>query len=337
MRLYDSNGYLDFNQISKIRTPFILIVGARGIGKTYGALKYVVENEICFALMRRTKIQVEMIRTPEASPFKPLILDTGCCADLKPINKELSGVYGEDSKLLGYVIALSTIANLRGFSGQDIEWLVYDEFIPEKHERPIRSEETAFLNAYETINRNRELQGRPPLKCICMANSNDVDNAVFRALGLVGVAVKMLERKQELYINDKRGVTIIMPQGSPISEAKRQTALYRAAQNDNFSEMALDNDFSNNDFRNVKSLPLAGYIPLAATNSFYIYQHKSGAGYYLSSVKNDAKYYDLGSIPGYENFRLDLSYLYWEYIAGGVTFESYDIKSLFLKIFDKKS
>ena len=37
--------------------------------------------------------------------------------------------------------------------------IIFAEFIPEAHERLIKNEAAALFNFYETINRNRELDG----------------------------------------------------------------------------------------------------------------------------------------------------------------------------------
>ena len=333
--LYTDKGYLDFDRIDNLPVSFILIIGARGIGKTYGALKLVLQNNKCFAFMRRTKIQADMIRRPELSPFKALEAETGP-VDIKPISKEIAGAYIED-RLIGYTLALSTIANLRGFDGQDIEYLIYDEFIPEPHERPIKSEETAFLNAYETINRNRELQGRKPLKCYCLANSNTIDNAVCRALKLTEVLTSMVKKGQEIYLRRDTGICVIMPRESPISAAKAGTALYQAAGDQSFTGMALGNNFVSNDFGQIGSRNLSQYKRVCTTPDFTIYSRRDGAGLYLSRAVKADPFYDTGTIPGYESFRLTYSYLYWEYVAGNIVFENYTIKNCFLKLFDKKT
>ena len=332
--LYTDKGYLDFEKIDRLPATFILLIGARGIGKTYGAIKHVVQAGKKFALMRRTKTQADMIRRPELSPFKPLESEIGE-VDIHAISKEISGAYVND-QLIGYTLALSTIANLRGFDGQDIEVLIYDEFIPEPHERPIKSEESAFLNAYETINRNRELTGRPALKCYCLSNSNTIDNAVCRALGLTEVLSGMVKRGQEIYLRRDTGICVIMPRRSPISAAKAETALYKAAGDRTFVGMALDNEFTQNDFGRIESRDLKQYKRMCSTPDFTIYCSRSGDHVYLSRSVRAEPYYDTGTIPGYENFRLTYSYLYWEYVAGNVIFESYTVKNSFLKLFDKK-
>ena len=56
MSIYLKNGYVDIERILNYRIPFNFIIGGRGTGKTYGALKYAYENDIRFMLMRRKYI-----------------------------------------------------------------------------------------------------------------------------------------------------------------------------------------------------------------------------------------------------------------------------------------
>lgn len=55
MSIYLDNGYVDIEKIVNYNLPFNFIVGGRGTGKTYGALKYAYEYNIRFMLMRRTQ------------------------------------------------------------------------------------------------------------------------------------------------------------------------------------------------------------------------------------------------------------------------------------------
>ena len=49
--LFLENGYVDMARIIEQKYPFILMTGARGTGKTYGALKYVIEHKMKFIYM----------------------------------------------------------------------------------------------------------------------------------------------------------------------------------------------------------------------------------------------------------------------------------------------
>lgn len=96
-KLYSDNGYLNFDYIlsqsEKHNCPYIMIVGGRAIGKTYGALKYMLEHEYKFIFMRRTQTQLDMISRPELMPFKAINNDTGSDIDTCKISKYVTGFY----------------------------------------------------------------------------------------------------------------------------------------------------------------------------------------------------------------------------------------------------
>lgn len=331
MNIYLESGYLNIPAILQLNKPFTFIVGGRGIGKTYGALKYIIEEKIPFMLMRRTQTQTDMINKPEFSPFKSIADDLDRDIAVSSNSKYSSIVYLDDEPL-GYTCALSTISNMRGFDASNVKLLVYDEFIPERHERPIKGEGAAFLNAYETINRNRELppKNQPPLQCMLLANSFNIGNDIFMEMGLVNVAARMQRDGQEIYINNQTGVCLIMPNNSAISEAKAGTALYNATHDGTFSKMALANEFAYDPDDNIGTRPLKEYKPMVTVGGITIYKHKSDRGYYITEQDN-------GSKVKYNTDPVDLKRflkkygipLYNAYMADRITFQNMLTKSLF--------
>ena len=331
MGLYLESGYLDFEKIVNYRIPFNFIIGGRGSGKTYGALKFVLDHHKKFMLLRRLQSQIDLVGKPEFSPFKAVASDMEIEITVKSISKYNSAFMHGD-EVLGYSAALSTISNLRGFDASDVEMIIYDEFIPEPHEKPMRAEGTAFLNMYETVNRNRELKGADPVQLIALANSNDLANAIFIELGIVDKVQKMAERRQEILIDRDRGIGIFMLEFSPISNEKRKTALYRlmAAEND-FTEMALNNSFSGNTIERVEGRNLKEFIPILKVGELAIYKHKSKREYYVSTHASGAiREIGTGDLD-LKRFRTYYSYLWECYLAGDMVFESYALQVLFEK------
>jgi hypothetical protein len=289
-KLYLENGYLNIDYVLKYPTPFIFVVGGRGTGKTYGALKYVLEHDIKFLYMRRTQAQADLINRPEFSPFKSVIRDTGDLITCAPVTKYNSAFYraeqSEDKLIptgapIGYTLALSTVSNLRGFDMSECTLLIYDEFIAEPHERPLKTEAQALFNAYETINRNRELSGSAPLKVLCLANANNIANPIFETLGVIDKVYSMQTSGKVVSINTERGYTLIILSDSPISERKRETALYRLTSGTEFSAMAIDNSY------NVKyekqNVNLIEFSPLFTVEGITVYTHKSETKFYVST------------------------------------------------------
>ena len=332
MGIYLSSGYLDVEKILAYKQPFNFIVGGRATGKTYGALKTAYDNQIRFILMRRTQTQCDLINKPEFNPYKAINMDIGSNITVKSISKYNSKIieeFEESENILGYTCALSTISNMRGFDASDVELLIYDEFIPEKHERPLKNEGSAFLNAYETINRNRELKGADPVQVLCLANAFNIANPIFLELGLVGRCEKMKNAGQELYIDKNRGILIVMLYNSRISKAKADTALYRLSSG-SYSDMALSNDFIYNSSENIKSLALKEYTLICTVGEISIYRHKSQRRYYVSEHRT-------GTAPQYTSDEVNLMryrknhglILYSAYMRNAITFENMLTKSLF--------
>lgn len=334
MSIYLSSGYVDISKILQYRQPFNFIIGGRGTGKTYGALKNAYETDTRFMLMRRTQAQCDLINKPEFNPYKAVCDDISADIKVKSISKYNAVIYedlGEDlePKTLGYTCALSTIANMRGFDASDVKLLIYDEFIPERHERVLKNEGTAFLNAYETINRNRELKNQEPLQVLCMANAFDIANAVFLELGLVGIAEKMQQKDQELYIDKTRGILIAMLNNSKISKKKSNTVLYRLSSG-SYADMALSNDFAYNDDSGIKSMPLSEFKLICTVGEISIYKHKSKRQFYISEHRS-------GTAPIYKSDEVGLMkyrknhgiQFYSAYMRGNVICESMLCKSLF--------
>lgn len=336
MKLYQDNGYVNIRGIIETGLPFLFVVGGRGTGKTYTALKTVKEDGTKFFFMRRTQAQADLISKPEFSPFKAVNTDQGWDVGIRSISKYNGAFYdnAEEGGLpIGYTGALSTMSNVRGFDSQDVQLLIYDEFIPERHERPIKNEGAALLNAYETINRNRELQGRKPLQMLCMSNANDLSNPIFLELGLVGKAERMKRKGQEVSIDQRRGIGIFMLTNSPISEAKKETALYRLTTGSEFERMAIENDFAEREYAEVKHRPLQEYRPEVAVGELCIYSHKTTGRLYVSThVSGSPPTYTAGE-QDLKRFRRSWGWIYQEDMAGNIDFEEVFCRILLTKYF----
>lgn len=336
MNLYLDSGYLDMRSIIETGYPFIFVPAARGTGKTYGTLKYHIEEGNTILLIRRTKTEAELQAKSQSTAYKAIfddlgIVEWGCTpcgsAGYGTIQQHIDG---EGDRILAYVSALNTFANIRGIDFSDVSYIVFDEFIAEAHVRKIKNEGMALANLYETVNRNRELQGRPPVQMLCLANSVNMANDTFMYFGLIDEAERML--REDVEISELGNKLLIIPQHSPISEKKAETALYKAV-NQEFSEMAIKNKFILNDFTYVQRRSLAEYTCDFKVGSLYCWKHKSRDEFYITfskgRTKNDYKdgYADL------QRFRRDHWRYAGYYLDGMIRFENYRAVALWEKYF----
>ena len=343
MKLYDSNGYVNIPEVLKHEAIFIFIYGGRGTGKTYGALKEMIEGKHHFIYMRRLAAQTDIVKKESMQPYKTLNDDMGWSIQPFPINKYISAFYesdiNEDGKVIpvgeqhGLLTSLSTFSNLRGVDGHDIDTIILDEFIPELNERPIKGEADALFNAYETINRNRELKGEDPVKLLCLANSNRIDNPLFMELKLVRKAEKIRQDGKEYLYDPKRKMLLIDLYKSQISEAKSDTALYQLTKGTEFYEMAIRNSFINEERGRIETRPIKEYRPVVSIGEITIYKHKSRREYYVTTFRSGSPDSYTTGEKDRERFRKKYLFLWQCYMRREVVFEEYMSEILFDKYF----
>lgn len=338
MNLYLDNGYLNFRALRSMPQPFVIAIGGRGTGKTFGALQTSVEDGVKFAFMRRSQVQLDIINKPEFSPMKPVCRKMGWNITTASIARGLTGYYyyeieDDRPKLLGspigYNIALSTVANIRGFDASEIDLIIYDEAIPERGEKPLAKEFEKLMNCYETLNRNRELEGKLPMKLVCLANANAQTAPILEGLRLVDVLDRMDKRGQALYVDNKRGLAMVKLRDSKISEAKANTALYRLTAGTDFSQMAIDNSFAYEDRGNIRSMPLQEFRALVIVGELEIYRHKAKRLLYVSRHLS-------GACPGFGTNETELarfqrqyySLIYDAIMENRIIYETYEVQVL---------
>ena len=333
MKLYQSNGYANMPGIIESETPFILVIGGRGVGKTYNGVKFLLENNVPFLYLRRTSAQMELVSKDEFSPIVKIGGDLGMSLVCSPLSKYASGIFrlNDDGKpageALAYNMALSTIANARSFDASKVKVILYDECIPEKHERAIAHEAEAFLNMYESIDRNRQLDGRPAVKCVCMANANNMEAPILSALNCIKILDRMRKKKQTQYVDKTIGLSVFLLNDSPISAEKRETALYKLTMGQgDFSDMALNNAFSRDNYTDIGSRPLSEYIPVAAIGSICLYRHKNNYTWYVSETKSGKPKEFENTLTDRQRFRLYCNRSWQDYFEKRLVFENVSAK-----------
>lgn len=334
--LYLKSGYLNQEwierQADKNGISFIVEIGGRQVGKTYGVLERRLKQKSPFILMRRTSKEADFITSGINSPFSKY---KGYEIKIKKDSEYTAAIFDGDG-FIGSVMSLSTVAKIRGFNGDPYTDLVYDEFIPENHVIKIKDEGDAFLNAIVTISGNRELDGIKPLRVWLLANANTISSPILQALDIQTKVNDMMCAGQEYSILRDRGIMIILPKSEQLMQKRKQTALMKAIRHDTeFARMAFDNEFAYNDSSNICTANIKEYKPLfSIAGKFTAYKHKSESRYYVTNFES-------GSCEMYMPTERDLTRLYRQrgnalklmYIKGKVFFSDLVVKSEFVNIF----
>lgn len=281
--------------IGRSEMPFQIFIGGRGIGKTYSAIADIAENassEHPYIYLRRTEEEVSKLSGELGNPFKSYNTNNGTYITIEA-SKRVGFIYDDTDMekgrvFKGYAMPLSTFSKMRGVDFTDVSVTVFDEFIPEKHVHKISAEGEAFLHFYETVNRNREFNGQPPMRVYMLANSISLNNDILITLGVVSKIAEMKVKGQKKYTDKKRGIYIELMENAEFTNAKKETALYKLTGGTSFSEQALNNSFTGDDMSMVtKDINLNEYKPVIGFDIYTVYQHKSSGDIYIAKKKSD--------------------------------------------------
>lgn len=333
--LYTKSGYLDMSAIIESGYPFIFVPAARGTGKTYGTLKYFLDQQETILLLRRTQIEADMQTDAEASSYLTLFEDLGITEYRFKKSKGFGMIYYSDpdgtEHTAAVVASLATFSTRRGADLQYIKYLVYDEFIAEPHVRKIKNEGMAFASLYETVNRNRELSGREPLHAVLLANSVNLANDIFMYFNIIKDAEEMTQTGEQIRTIGNK--LLIMPINSPVSNRKAKTALYTAV-SDEFADLAISNKFILNDFTYVQRRKLTEYQCIWNVGLLYVYQHKADQRFYVTSSRGNTKNVFRDSYADLEKMRRAKWRFISYYLDGLIFFDSYESVALWEKYFN---
>ncbi|MBO7713731.1 MAG: phage DNA encapsidation protein [Methanobrevibacter sp.] len=287
-----------------------LIWSARSDGKTYSTLRYCVENKKKFAFIKRTIDDVNMLCTHaksddtklNVSPFKPLNRDFGWNYMPIKVNKGFAGFYNCDENdkpygdPVGYAVALAIATDVKGFDISEVDYIIFDEFIPARYARVKRTEGAALLDIYMTAKRDRKQRGREELKLVCIANATSINNPTFQVLEVTDIAARMDMTNTEYYYDQRKIMMHFIP-GVELEQKNPEDldGIEIAMMGTEWAAMSFGGHFAYDDFTAVKHIRLKGYQPLTAVRynrkEYYIYI-KDGY-YYMCKSKAKVEIYDL--------------------------------------------
>lgn len=339
--------YLNLWDYWDTRYPFQIFIGAYGAGKSYSALKGAVEREVPFIYMRRTKEAFNTCcstKTGDAgNPFTPLNDDLGWDIGIYKQNEKIAEIYHRERDDKGFpvptglpigtAIYLGGIAKARGAGLERAELIIYDEFIKEAHEPRMKEEFRALNRGYETINRNKELKGKPPTCLWMISNAEDIYNPIFQGYGIVSDCERMARKGQEHKYYPERGLAVhLLHSSEEFLKRKSETAIMRLMKGTSYAKVGLENQFANQDYGNVKYMDTTGFRPIACLDFAYIYRKKGENIWYVSYKPAQCLSYSARNDADEMLFRRTVGVgLQKPYMRGEIYFESYELKAFLLE------
>ena len=263
--------------------PFNFIVGGRGIGKSYSAVDFMItEAAGRFLYLRNYETQIDTACTPLGNPFRKNAADSERTIYMKK-HKQYADIIEEiedEKTVLGMATHASRYESLKSMDLSWVDFIFYEEFI---EARALNFDQaTAIKSIQETCNRNRELEGKPPVYMFMLSNAEKLNNPALRGFNLINVIEGMRKSGQTEW--NSKTVHLELPK-SEISELKANTALYQTLDDDDaYKKVALSNDFANDSFYAINKKNINEYKPFLCVDNMYIYKHKNAAKYYVCSI-----------------------------------------------------
>lgn len=276
---------------------FQIFIGARGTGKTFSVLRGELNNKFTgekFIYLRNTNKECQIAVSEFGNAFKSLnkAFGTNITGEY---NSQLS--YGEfydqtdeeNDVQIGYSFGLSTFAGARSVDLSDVDRIVFEEFIPEMHVRKMRNRGQAFLNFYETLARNREIDGLPPVKVYFLANAINLSDEILYTLGAVNHIQSMVRNSEKRRSIPDRDLYIELVDTVGIVGKKKETALYKMA-GDEFTQQALTADFHHERLELIRpNENLRQYKAEISYGLYTVYRHKDNGRFHIAHTGEPAE------------------------------------------------
>lgn len=142
--------------IDKYTENFIFINGSRSIGKTYGTLKFIINNSIKnndqFIYLCRT--QAEKKSNVFSLAFDKVIQENFNDLNFNFTTENLT----LDNEIIGYCFALTEMKYLKRRSFPNVKYIIFDEYLTEDNKGYIsgNNEPDLILNIYHTVDRDKD-------------------------------------------------------------------------------------------------------------------------------------------------------------------------------------
>lgn len=250
--------YWDIQKPLSYNCLWMYIIGMRGGGKTYGSLKWCVEQHLenrkkgrqwQFLYVRRMKTELEKLTVMRGgrlfNAVKPEFPEHTLSAE--------SNILRCDDEICGYAQPLSTASILKSDSFPNVECIIFDEFIIDNRGtyHYLKDEVTKFLDLYETVSRGRDV------KVFFLSNAVSVTNPYFDFFHLNKPYNGDIQRfGKEILVQN-----FVSPE---LAKMKKESRFGNIIDGTEYSDYAYDNEWllDNNDFIEKKKRACEYYMTL---------------------------------------------------------------------------
>ena len=329
--------YYSYSRILSYNAFLNFLIGERGVGKTYGAVKFVTKEFIKkghqFVYLRRYKSDLKK-STPT---FFNSLISNNEFPEHELTTKGNS--FYIDGNLAGYAITLSTAQDLKSANFDKVKYVLFDEFIIDEGVKKyyLSNEVEVFLNLIETVARTRDI------RVFLLGNAgNLVTNPYF-------LYFNMSLPTQSDIRTFKNGLILLQyMKNEEYRKMKKETKLGQLVAGTNYEKYAIENQdtkLNDNFIEKKKGSAKFNFGIVYRGVMFGVWFDYTEGKIFVSNdyYKNSFNIFALTNSDHNENTMLMKSinkYNCWKtfmdnYNLGNVRFESQEIKAVFTEIINQ--
>ena len=266
--------YYDYQRVLSYNALMTYIIGERGVGKSYGAKEFVADRFINkgkqFVYLRRYKTELKEAMMKKGHPifFEQIIYNEDGTKNKKYENHKLTNKNDTmyiDDKLCGFAIPLSIANILKSSTYNNVDTIIFDEFIIDKGcYHYLQNEVEQLLDVIETVGRLRDI------RIIFLGNAISITNPYFTYFNL------SLPYNSDIVVSkkDNKGNPLIIVnyiKNLKYREVKKQSRFGQLIDGTEYGKYAIDNEFlrDSKSFIRKKSKTSKFYFILVINSKHY--------------------------------------------------------------------
>ena len=234
------NIYYDYNKVLSYSNALLyFIIGERGVGKTYGITKIVINKFL------KTGRQFAYVRryASELKSATPKFFDAIIANNEFPNHKFkcTKDTFYIDDKIIGFSCPLSQAVKLKGSTFSNVDTIIFDEFILERGVyHYLQDEVHHLLSIIESIGRLRDI------RVILLGNAGSTSNPYFDYFNL------SLPYNSDIKTFKNGLIVVNYIKNEPYREIKRKSKFGQLISGTEYEDFAINNKFLYDNFSFVR-------------------------------------------------------------------------------------
>ena len=230
--------FYNYDKVLSYNAFLNIIIGERGVGKTYGAKKYVINRWIKkhkqFVYIRRYETDLEAsVGSTNDNKFFEQVKNEFPNHEFKITKSKKVRKLIMDNQVIGYALPLSSADSLKSSTYDNVDTIIYDEFMLKEgsSQHYLRNEPEIILDIIETIGRLKDV------KIFLLGN------AISSTAPIMSYFNVTLPYNSDIKLFKNGLILVNYIKNEKYREVKKATRFGQLIEGTRYSKYAIDNEF----------------------------------------------------------------------------------------------